>query len=81
LAVLLDALEWRGTIVELYLGNNRIGDVGAAALATLVASDKLPTLRTLEVYMNAFGEAGAKSFAAMLQVTTDLEIQSAHKFF
>lgn len=79
--MLLDALEWRSTIVELYLGNNRISDAGAAALAAALTATapaagagaasvpaKLKTLRTLEVYINAFGEEGVKSFAAMLRV-------------
>jgi len=71
------ALAWafarpqQPTIGELCLGSNRIGDVGAMAIAAVLGAGS--TIRRLSLRDNSIGDIGAQAIAAALAANTALE--------
>eukprot|EP00049_Salpingoeca_infusionum_P011633 m.203061 g.203061 ORF g.203061 m.203061 type:complete len:243 (+) comp14986_c0_seq7:1398-2126(+) len=65
-----DALTVNGSVQQLQLDQNSIGDEGAKALAASLQVNH--TLQTLSVYANKIGPEGAKAFADSLKVNCGL---------
>ena len=65
-----DALRGNGVLLSLLLGDNRIGEAGAAHLAAALEVNR--TLTALDISGNGLGDAGATHIAAMLRRNTAL---------
>ena len=64
-----DALRVNGSVTELSIFNNSVGDEGTVAICEAIQSNKETKLASLDLGANGIGQVGVKSVTAMLAVT------------
>jgi len=73
ITILTDTLYGNTTLVELYLSNNCISDMGAHALAQVLSINN-STLEWLEIHSNNITDEGAEYLADMLKTNKTLTL-------
>ena len=66
-------MKQNNTLTKLYLSNNKIGDVGAKAIA--IALETNISLTTIYLSNNKIGHVGAKAIADALKINKELKIE------